>query len=307
MRTHYQWAVPFLIVLSLAGCGTAASGGGTALSSPTVTATPAPTPIPTVSTAPASCGMSAGRSPIYHVGDLLIQQGFALVYPSRKLPDGTPLAPYSMPDPSDSAALNARVPSDPPTNPDMQESPGGFLVTICNVSTTQSHVVMSVSARIDSFTPYTGALNVWNYCDGVYSRSQPSATGCGGGLVTDEYLSANFPASASVGSTVSATQVGTGNSSGSGPDAEPLPVTLGPGQSLMLDVTVTVPAAPGIYGFSLGVAADSTAPAFAPAGQPALFAPVAHKWTAEACMTPAMQSQIPAATTPPTFYICPEA
>ncbi len=38
---------------------------------------------------------------------------------------------------------------------------------------------------------------------------------------------------------------------------------------------------------------------------PAFFAPVAHAWDGQYCTSSAMQAQIPPATNPPTYYLCP--
>ena len=44
---------------------------------------------------------------------------------------------------------------------------------------------------------------------------------------------------------------------------------------------------------------------FGPAADPYLAGPIAHSFTGAACNSPAMLAQIPPATTPETYYICP--
>jgi hypothetical protein len=59
------------------------------------------------------------------VGDLEAVVGLGgLSYPSRKLPDGIPLAPFKL-QYSTPSALDAQLPPNPMTNPDMMEVDGG--------------------------------------------------------------------------------------------------------------------------------------------------------------------------------------
>jgi hypothetical protein len=88
-------------------------------------------------------------------------------------------------------------------------------------------------------------------------------------------------------------------------------VTLKAGGAIMLLISITRPNALGTYEFAVSVTtsaagAASAASPYAPL-PPQLFALVAHKFTGHACLTSAMQAQIPAqATNPATYYICPE-
>ncbi|HEX9413281.1 MAG TPA: hypothetical protein VF916_07235, partial [Ktedonobacterales bacterium] len=215
------------------------------------------------------------------------------------------LKPLQIPDPSDQTALNAQIPASPAVNPVMEGS-GGFLVDICNASTTTSHLIAGGILKISSFTPVVDGVNTWNICDGVFTRSVPSGVtlfGCGGTITFDEDLRVTFPPQAGAGSQATAVQVGSANpSTGFGP----LPVMLQPGKAITLHLSVTVPQAPGFYLFAFSVAADHAQLPFIPAGSATLFAPVAHKFTGAACLSPLMQQQIPPATTPATFFICPE-
>jgi hypothetical protein len=73
----------------------------------------------------------------------------------------------------------------------------------------------------------------------------------------------------------------------------PLPVILAPGKAVTLHIAVTPPQAPGIYTFAFSLMADHVQLPFLPAGSSFLIAPVAHKFTGAACLTPPMQQQIP--------------
>jgi hypothetical protein len=58
------------------------------------------------------------------------------------------------------------------------------------------HRIESVDALIARFTPYTGTLNTWLFCDGSYTPAGGGEGGCGGGYETYANLTATFPASA---------------------------------------------------------------------------------------------------------------
>jgi hypothetical protein len=154
-------------------------------------------------------------------------------------------------------------------------------------------------------TPYIGALSQWDFCESAFDASSHHVTGggCGGGYWAGEYLHASFAANATTGATVATTQVSSGRDDGlDGYPFGPLPVALKPGDTLPINVGMTVPTTPDTYAFSFQIVADgATIIASAP---PTLLAPVAHEWTGQACTSPSMQSQIPAASTP-TYYICP--
>jgi hypothetical protein len=120
--------------------------------------------------------------------------------------------------------------------------------------------------------------------------------------VVDETLQVTFPPQAGAGFAAAAVQTGFyGPLSGFGP----LPVTLAPGKSVSLLISVTTPQAPGTYTFAVSVQADRTPLPFLPVGQPTLFAPLAHMFTAAACQTPVMQQQIPPQVTPALYFVCP--
>jgi hypothetical protein len=121
--------------------------------------------------------------------------------------------------------------------------------------------------------------------------------------IYDTYVRATFAANAQVGAIAPA------------PQADdptwyralgPLPATLPPGQSTIIAVFVTAPAAAGVYTFAAGITADTASLPFT-VGQDVLLAPIAHRWTGQACLSPSMQSAIPANPPAETYYICPES
>src|SRR5262249_47572984 len=180
-------------------------------------------------------------------------------------------------------------------------------------TTGRTHVVTSLSVRIDNLIPYIGKLNEWPACSGnAYSRSGSSNGGCGGGDPRNENLKATFPAGASASnagtaSDYRASSVTPSRIFGFEPvKLGPLPLALAPGDGWVLNVVLTLPGASGTYTLSLGISLDGGAPVYHPVSA-ILLAPIAHAWTGPACLVPSMQSQIPPATNPPTFYICPNS
>jgi hypothetical protein len=83
-----------------------------------------------------------------------------------------------------------------------------------------------------------------------------------------------------------------------------LPVTLATGQSLIMVTAITAPTAPGYYKFSFSGRVDGADMPHAPLADELLLAPARH-WGGDACVNPAMQSQIPAGSK--DAYICPTA
>lgn len=295
----------------LAGCG-ATTAKTVADPSPTATTalpttTPSATSLPTPDASQlAACGLHS-PSGVVRLGDLLVTgPGFTnLAYPARKLPDGTPLAPFHL---ASGDALNAQLPPDPAVSPNMTAGSGGYWLGVCNASPATAHVIQGVSVRIESATPYSGELDAWNFCDGSYdvATKQAGAAGCGGGFCANETLKATF-ATTTAGANASVTAVASDKdvAGGCGPVAfGPLPVSLKPHQALFMNIGVALPSTPATYTFAFGVAQDSAAPSYLPASRPTLLAPITHKWTGTACTSSAMQSQIPPASSP-TYYICP--
>lgn len=327
MRSQSCCLILLLASLALAGCGATSTVRVSGATTPSVTVTPSITPTETATSVPTptetatavTSGPSCASSPTFasamRAGDLLLttnngHQGLGpYAYPGRKLPDGTPLKPLQVQDGSSTAGL--AVPTDPPTNPTMPETaglqPGGYEVDVCNASASQAHIIQGVTARIDTFAPYSGALNEWGACAGIFDAStmQASGGGCGGGPVgACEYFHATFTATA--GASIAMSQVGSGRDNGSDggcPQFGPLPVSLASGSAMSINMTVTAPTAPGMYTFAFAIVADGASSPFV-AELPTLFAPVAHAWTGPACAESSMRAQIPA-TTVATYYVCP--
>ncbi|MFI5272403.1 MAG: hypothetical protein ACHQ4H_05135 [Ktedonobacterales bacterium] len=301
-------SLPIVLLLCtvVAGCGAASSANAatapTATSLPTATAAATATPLE--STPPpggASC-LPTNYDPSQYVqlGDLLVSKAAlsGITYPAAMLPDGTALKPVQL---TDGQNPSHDFTSSPPTNPLVDDKHStGFMLNICNTATAQSHVINSVSVGITRFTPYSGQLSSWQFCDGSYTRAHGTVSGgCGGGIAYDEGLHAGFAPNAGQGASVVAQQsVTSGN-------AKPLPITLAPGQQLEVLVGISVPTAPGQYTFTFGLKADGHAPVTVNTAPPVLFAPVAHKWTGLACTMPTMLAQIPTAASPVTYWICP--
>jgi hypothetical protein len=308
-RTRFAIAMLAALVIAataLAGCS---SGGTTDRGNGPTAATSTPLPTADPAEAAAICGANwAPSGVVVRAGDVLIGPVHLaeLATPASKLPDDTPLRPLRIQFGSSTAGL--AVSADLPTNPTMDEHVGGYEIDICNASATQAHTLTGVSARIDAFTPYSGNLNQWNPCSGAYSRAG-SSSGCAGAYFAAEYVHVAFESSAGAGSVEMARQVASGRDDGAGQpyaDVGPLPLPLPPRKAFPVNVGMTIPNSPGTFTFAFGVALDGRPPAFAPAPKPILFAEVAHNWTGRACLRNEMQAQIPPATDPPAYYICPQ-
>jgi hypothetical protein len=127
----------------------------------------------------------------------------------------------------------------------------------------------------------------------------PFTGGSGGGLQVDEALHATFPVDGAAGASVTAVQTSTGT-----PQIPPLPVSLGPGQALILNVGLTRPKANGYYTFGFSVAFDGKPPVHISTMEPTLFDTKAVRWGGQACTKPAMLQQIPTSN-PDAKYVCP--
>ncbi len=301
------------------GCGVQPSTPSrtSAAEAPTATATGTSSPVLQPTVAPALLArcdaQQTAPATVNQAGDVLIFKPTApLNYPAVRLPDQTPLKPLQvLAQNSNNAFKSAQYAGTTPVNP------GGltgstrrfsFVATICNGSASQSYVVKSVSVRIASHTPYAGQLVTWPGCDGAFSRQHPNDAhtgGCGGGVATEEQVLATFASGAQAGTTVVATQTGF-NDTMPNESITPLPFALAAGKELGFSVVVAVPDMAGTYAFSIGFQIDGASAAFGPPTDTFLAGPVAHTFTGAACNTPAMLAQIPPATTPETYYICPQ-
>jgi hypothetical protein len=253
-----------------------------------------------------------GATGVTRLGDLLVTRQDFFGAQTRKVPDGAPLAPFHVVLPAGAGMSQVSLPAaDPEVNPSL--GPGlasGYEFSVCNSSSSQAHMLNGVGVRIEGAARYSGQLNAWNPCDGPYDASTKQVGGgCGGGVCGyNETLKATFNMMAA-GATATVAQVGSDRDLDPGAGClrdsyGPLPVSLKPHKAISIDVGIALPSSDGTYTFAFGVAQDSSATVFLPAARPILLAPIAHQWTGEACQQPAMQSQIPPASSP-TYYICP--
>lgn len=314
MRRGYMLLCFVALAALLTACGSAgpgASGGTSGAAQPT--ATPdiiALNGNDTSSQATSACGgvfSSGGPQPIYKLSDAIyVQAVYGLSYPSHRLPDTVPVAPWALPGQLGSDQLTQALGGDADVNPIINHG-SGILLTVCNAGA-QPLKLAGAKVAIADFKPGSGAINTWNECDGVFVRPDGvTGGGCGGALVTDETMGASFAPSAAKDAVTQAAQVSAGGPNGYGP----LPVTLKPGASIMLLIGVTLPRALGMYALAVSAQTSASGGAavtlpYAPL-PPQLFARVAHKFTGQACAKAAMQAQIPTnVTNPATYYICPE-
>jgi hypothetical protein len=231
------------------------------------------------------------------MGDLLVGVGPTnLNYPSQKLPDNLPVAPYQLSD-----AQGHDLPRTPLINPTLTGS-GGFFLTICNTSKTMTHRIASVDALVAVFTPYTGPLNTWSFCAGSYT---PTASGygggCGGGYETYANLTATFPASAGAGTSAPATYTDVRDDVRA--PTPPLAMNIPPLTYGFLVVHVVAPTVSGYYTFAFRLHADDGVTPYLTDDESLLLDPQARQWDGDACQTPAIKAQIPVNST--NAYICP--
>jgi hypothetical protein len=296
------------LLVVLGGCGTTATASSTPTPLPTATLAPTATPVPTVSSALVSAcfGSTVSPSQVIQSGDILISPTSLnfLAYPSVTLPDGTPTnKPYKL----TTAAKDVYTvdfPNSPATNPSLEEiHAGGYVVTICNTSTSQSHVLQAVSAKIVSSTPYNGQLSSWTLCDGLLDSHlrQAAGAGCGGGIAYCMCFHAVFP-NGGAGTIVTMTQDASTIPSPPSDTIGKLPFTLKPGQPVRLSLGMDTPPT-GTYTFAFGFTIDGAGPIYSANSPATLLAPVAHKWTGVGCLQPALEAQI-TPTNPETYYIC---
>jgi hypothetical protein len=303
MRKFLVACVLIALAALLVGCGRPSTADSTPPTAIAPTVTTAPTPVAThgaVTSGHACENDTSGQFGYVRIGDLKVSDvHFMLSYPARQLPATVnPSHPYQLPS-------SAYDPPNPPVNPHTSNG-AGYGLTICNTSSAASHVIVGMTTTIADFTPFNGTLNAWQFCDSVYERPEGiGGGGCGGAYLYDEALQASFAPNATKGAQVSAALVGTGNGAGGGTETAPLPVSLGPGQMLVLSIGVTPPTAPGTYTIAFGLTYDTIASAPISTMQPTLFDSAAIQWNGEHCTKPALLSQIPSTVTnPPTQYIC---
>ncbi len=300
-----------VICTVVAGCGVTPTTSSRTSATATTTATATATSQPTVD--PASLARCSDQqstpNDLTQVGDFLISKPLTpQTRPAVRLPDQTPLKPLLVPAQVSNNALQSGQFAEANLgllNGSTREF--AFVALLCNGSASQSHVIQSVSVRIADFAAFTGQIDAWPYCDTAFSRQSPNVGtgGCGGGYAAEEQVKATFASGAQAGATVVATQIGYGDASPN-EGVTALPMTLGAGKGLAFQVVVDVPDMVGTYTFSVGYQIDGAPVAYGPPADAFLVAPVAHTFTGAACNAPAMLAQIPDATTPPSYYICPE-
>lgn len=318
MRPSFRWLSALALAILLAGCGTsttrlsgkAATPSSLPTATPKPTATPSPTSTPTATSGVAfrRCRQSNARPGSVTVSDIVVSPANlgALAYPGEKLPDNTPLKPILLA----SAGSDPSFTITPVVNPHLRDS--GLSFGVCNASPTTAHTITSVSGKLMTAVPYAGQLNEWDPCTGAYTRSTTVGGGCGGGEgPTDEGVLASFPAGSEPGTMVTTTQQDwvAWRPYGNEPQQMgPLPLSLAPGEGLLIRISIDFPSASGTYTFNVGVSVDGGQPGFVSAGPEMFLAPIVHAWSGKACLTPTMQAQIPPdVTNPPTYYLCPNA
>jgi hypothetical protein len=268
------------------GTGTAAPtapSSGASAGQPSATAAPGPGAPTGFAGAPCTAeAFTTHGETVAHLGDILLGQlDFNSGYPGYVLPDDLRLAPYQI----GGDAIGSL--------PDLSNPANGVAFKLCNASATQAHVISAIAIRIDSFSGYAGHLNEIRLCAPVFSQQGMRGGGCGGGFPFDVTLAAAFAANASTGDVAAAGFT---------------PITLSPGEEIVVGVTLTLPTTPGTYAFRGGIGLDGGAITYPAApSTPALYAPVAHEWSGQNCTRPDMLAQIPPATIPPTYFICPSA
>ena len=295
--------VLFVLAVLLAGCGSTTAGRApsptaTRVASPVPSATPHATPaIPSTLTPislnafASACGDADVQGHAYRAGDLYLDVALSnLAYPSAKLPDGVALKPFKLANTADALHGLSALPE---VNPDLERV--GVLVEVCSARAGATYHVESGAVHIDSFVPYTGALNSWQFCSGFFQNGHQDGGGCGGGSRGDAELHAVFATSAGTGSVAQASLA-----------TNPLSETaLPPNQSRVLTFTFPPPTAPGTYQFSFSVTIDGAKTPFAALPDQLLLDRAARAWTGDACATPTMQAQIPSGSA--DSYICPGA
>jgi hypothetical protein len=294
-----EWVTAILLVvlaLAMAGCGGPSS---VAQHSPTPTPTLAPTATTRPAAAPTPTGIPCGQlidanNPVVaRVGDLQFTRPILLaIDPLRQLPDSLSNQPYAV-----NAGTDTRnyLESFAPVNVHMYE------YALCNNSATTSHTVGQFTVKLNAFTADANTINTSHYCIHVYSRQgMLDHTGCGGAFAGGTVnLTASFASTGAEGTVQPALDH-------SGQQVPPLMIQPGYAITVTIDVTPSTVMGTSIYRF--GVSVDGAAPVYPATDSAAVVnATTLRQWDGDACQTSAMQALIPPATTPPTYYVCPQA
>ena len=323
-----------LCALLLAGCDLG-GGGGTASSTTTGTttadststatidpsATSSTTPTAAVAATPTSgiptpiaCGKNFPDGIYGYIGDMLISfPHFAfLSYLGVRLPNsmpaGQPFAEAQL-----TSTLGGGVFGSNPAvyaangNPSsLSDRGGGFVVTICNSSTTASHTLSALGAQITGFTSAAGmTLDAQVGCDTAISAAYPPMSGCGGSLGPADTFEATWPAGAGVGTTVTLAQTGYSGAGIGGSGFAKLPITLKHGGTYTAFIGMNYPGQPGNYTFQFGMQVDAVPLSIVGTNSPQLLmATGVHQWSGLSCFMNATWDAVVKAH-PQSFYVCP--
>jgi hypothetical protein len=165
----FTFALAVALLTPLAACGAGTQGAtGVTTRSPVSAQPTATNETVTPSNNSDSCKDPAALvSGDLHVSPTTLADG----RPILQTPDNAPLKPLALP----VKGANGQAPTAiPGWFAPAYDSPPDLLITICNTSTTKSHVIESVSVKLSVFTPHSGSLNVWNPCEGTYTRRRDS-------------------------------------------------------------------------------------------------------------------------------------
>lgn len=273
--------------LLLAGCG----GPQPAKVSATATATPGPVTIATPRTTPTTdptlvCSASTlppSDGPVTKSGAIAMQVKPNLLSAAGqyRLPDTVGQSPSivrGFQSAGDLYAVAVNITS--------------YEFTICNTGP-QTVSLSAVTVELTQLAPLASTILWADTCHSTYQRPiGVHAGGCGGGIGADSMGTATFPANAQAGARAAVTD-----------DTHVFPLAIAPSRSITGVTTIAGLSAPGTYTFALHFALSATTVSVATAPMPAHLPN--QPWTGDTCVSPAMQSQIPASST--DSWICPPA
>jgi|GEM_PF-3240513 len=325
MITFRKTAIGIGITLGmiLTSCGSTAANNVASTPMPTLTPVATSTPMPDYLSLAKDCNLSTYdttldplKHPLGLVGNLLFTQaqiGF-LSYPGIRIGDNIPQGkPYQE---------NTRTGTDIHSsdaiiaNPILNSSGGGYSVTICDTSMTQSYTLQLPSIKIASLTPdLTTSSNIQIGCDLAYSNKDLGGGGCGGEVpYNPEEFTATWPTTVAVGTSAIVKQTGNDLPTSFSPAPNPnipqpfgnFPVKLTPHQSITVIMEMpTYPSTPGLYTFAVGMQVDNNSVQYAPnITEPVYLNSNVHKWSGRSCYSNPWKSQIPSSSTE-VFYLCP--
>jgi hypothetical protein len=287
----------------------------TTSSSTTTTGSSAPTATPTSSIPqPTACGTHFPSGIYGYIGAMLISTPAfgGLSYLGLRLPDNMPSGqPYAEATRTVTSGnynpTSAAVYATSNGFPNLGDRDAGFVVTICNSSTTMSHVLHALGAQITGFTSAAGVTTDAQVgCDSAVSATMGPEGGCGGSIGGGiDAFHATWPAGAGIGTTVTLTQTENSASGLGGGGFPNLPVTLKPGASYTAFIGMNYPGQPGNYTFQFGMQVDSVPLATVGANtKPLLLATGISEWSGATCYANTAWKAIVKAH-PKNWYVCP--